>query len=122
MQVLILFAHGSRDPAWRAPFDRVAARVRALRPDGQVVVAFLEFAAPSLPDAVADAAARGATAIRIVPMFLGLGGHLRHDMPGIVEAARARAPGVEVTVTPSLGEAEEVLQAMAAWLAELQPK
>jgi sirohydrochlorin cobaltochelatase len=122
MQALILFAHGSRDTAWRAPFDTVAARVRELRPDAQVSVAFLEFAAPSLPDAVADAAARGATAIGIVPMFLGLGGHLRHDMPGIVAAARARVPGVAVTVTPSLGEAEDVLQAMATWLAAMHPK
>lgn len=119
MQALVLFAHGSRDPTWRAPFDRVVARVHELQPHAQVSVAFLEYAAPSLPDAVAAAAADGATVVRIVPMFLGLGGHLRHDMPDIVAAARARVPGVEVVVTPSLGEAGDVLEAMAAWLAAM---
>lgn len=119
MQALVLFAHGSRDPLWRAPFDRIVARVRELRPDATVSVAFLEYAAPSLPDAVAEAAANGATIVRIVPMFLGLGGHLRHDMPDIVGAARASVPGVEVLVTPSLGESNDVLDAMAAWLAAM---
>ena len=122
MQALVLFAHGSRDPVWRAPFDRIVARVRELRPDAAVSVAFLEYAAPSLPDAVADAAANGATVVRIVPMFLGLGGHLRHDMPDIVAAARTRVPGVEVMVTPSLGESNDVLDAMAGWLASLNPQ
>lgn len=122
MQALVLFAHGSRDPMWRAPFDRIVARVRELRPDAQVGVAFLEYAAPSLPDAVAEAAAQGASVVRIVPMFLGLGGHLRNDMPDIVAAARARVPGVEVVVTPSLGEANDVLDAMAAWLAAMDSK
>jgi sirohydrochlorin ferrochelatase len=28
-QGLILFAHGARDPRWAAPFEAVAARVRA---------------------------------------------------------------------------------------------
>ena len=29
---VILFAHGSRDPAWHAPIEAVAARMRALAP------------------------------------------------------------------------------------------
>jgi sirohydrochlorin cobaltochelatase len=29
---LILFAHGARDPRWAAPFEAVAARIRAQRP------------------------------------------------------------------------------------------
>lgn len=119
MEALILFAHGSRDPAWRVPFDRIAEGVRARRPDAEVVVAFMEYAAPSLSDAVAALAARGAKHVRIAPLFLGLGGHLRHDLPGLVDAARAQSPHVKLELTPSLGESEDVLGAMAAWLATL---
>jgi sirohydrochlorin cobaltochelatase len=119
MDALILFAHGSRDPTWRAPFDAVVARVRERRPDAAISVAFLERASPTLAEAVDAAVAGGASAVRIVPMFLGLGGHLRHDMPGLVDEARARHPQVPIEVTPSLGEAENVIDAMAAWLAAM---
>jgi sirohydrochlorin cobaltochelatase len=119
VDALILFAHGSRDPVWRAPFDRIAERVRAQRPDARVVVAFMEYASPSLPEAVAALAAQGATRIRVAPLFLGLGGHLRHDLPAIVDAARAQSPHVKLELTPSLGESDDVLGAMAAWLAAL---
>lgn len=117
MEALILFAHGSRDPSWRMPFDRLAARLRELRPDLLVSLAFLERAEPSLPDAAGAAAAQGATTIRVAPLFLGLGGHLRHDLPQLVDGARLRCPGAKLELTPSLGESEDVLGAMAAWLA-----
>lgn len=119
MEALILFAHGSRDPTWRAPFDAVVERVRMRRPAADVSVAFLERASPSLEEAMDAAVARGARSVRIVPMFLGLGGHLRHDMPGLVDAVRARHPGVSIAVMPSLGEAEDVIDAMAAWVAAM---
>ncbi|MFY7857790.1 MAG: sirohydrochlorin chelatase, partial [Rubrivivax sp.] len=50
---LILFAHGARDPRWSAPFEAVAAQVRAQRPGLSVRLAFLEFMSPSLPEAAA---------------------------------------------------------------------
>jgi sirohydrochlorin cobaltochelatase len=119
MEALILFAHGSRDPAWRAPFDAIVARVRARRPAAYVSLAFLERASPSLGEAVDAAVARGVRGVRVVPLFLGLGGHLRHDMPGLLDAVRARHPAVTIAVMPSLGEAEDVIDAMAAWIAAM---
>ena len=59
----VLLAHGSRDPAWVAPFDRIAARVREARPDaGDVALAYLEHAQPDLAGAVDGVVARGAYA------------------------------------------------------------
>ena len=49
---IVLFAHGSRDPAWRAPIEAIAARMRAIEPAARVVCAYLELTEPSLPDAV----------------------------------------------------------------------
>jgi sirohydrochlorin cobaltochelatase len=116
-EALILFAHGSRDPAWRAPFDRLAERVRRRRPETMVLTAFLEHTLPSLTDAVEHAAAGGAVRIRVAPIFLGVGGHLRNDLPRLIEAARARHPAVKLELTASLGESEDVLDAAADWLA-----
>ena len=66
---LILFAHGSRDPAWSQPFERLAERVRHAAPDSDVRLAYLEAMKPSLPEAAEAAVAAGASSIRIVPMF-----------------------------------------------------
>lgn len=82
---LVLLAHGSRDPAWVAPFERIVAH--------------------------------GARHVRVVPLFLGVGGHVRKDVPALVERARARHPGIEIEVTASLGEADALLDAVAAWIA-----
>ena len=48
---LILFAHGARDSRWAAPFEAVAARVRAAAPGAEVRLAYLELMTPSLPEA-----------------------------------------------------------------------
>ena len=64
---LILFAHGSRDPLWRDPLERLAAAVRAAMPDRNVECAYLELCAPSLPDVVKKMAEDGVQEIKILP-------------------------------------------------------
>ncbi len=110
---LILFAHGARDPRWAAPFEAVAAFVRAQRPDLPVRLAFLELMAPSLPQAGAELAALGCTQLHVLPMFLGAGGHVRKDLPLLVLALNQAHPTLVVTVLPAVGEIDAVTAAMA---------
>lgn len=77
---IILFGHGARDPRWAEPFERLAAKLRALRGD-PVSLAFLELMTPDLPAAVAAQAADGCDAITVVPVFFGQGGHVRRICP-----------------------------------------
>jgi sirohydrochlorin cobaltochelatase len=111
---LILFAHGARDPRWAAPFEAVAAAVRAGRPGLPVRLAFLEFMAPTLPEAGHELAATGCTHITVLPMFLGAGGHVRKDLPLLLDELRAAHPSLEVTLQPAIGEIDSVVAAMAA--------
>lgn len=90
---IVLFAHGSRDERWRAPVEAVARRVAALDPSARVACAYLELVAPDLRTAAAELIAGGAGAIRVVPLFLGMGKHLREDLPGLLDALRALHPG-----------------------------
>jgi len=110
---LLLFAHGARDPRWALPFEAVAARVRAARPGIAVRLAYLEFMAPSLPEAGAELAAAGCTRIEVVPLFLGAGGHVRKDLPALLDALRSAHPGLQVALHLSVGEVEGVVAAMA---------
>ena len=45
---IVLFAHGSRDPLWRAPIEAVAERIRTLAPGAAVACAYLEYTEPTL--------------------------------------------------------------------------
>jgi sirohydrochlorin cobaltochelatase len=110
---VILYAHGARDPRWAEPFVRLRERVGAKSPDDVVELAFLEHLSPDLVTATARLAASGIDRIRLVPLFLRRGGHLRDDFPRQLCAARAAAPSVLFEVTPAAGESDAVLDALA---------
>jgi sirohydrochlorin cobaltochelatase len=111
---LLLFAHGARDPNWARPFEAVAARCRAQRGDGRVVLAFLEFMAPDLVAGGQALVAEGCTAVDVVPLFLGAGGHVRKDLPLLLARLSQAHPDVRFTLRPAVGEADALVAAMAA--------
>ena len=113
-RAVVLFGHGSRDPAWRAPMDAVARRIRELSPGTLVACAFLELQAPDFAAAIADLAQAGAQRITVLPMFLGVGKHAREDLPALVKAANATHPGLAIDVLPSVGERQDVVDLLAA--------
>lgn len=112
---IILFAHGARDPEWAAPFRRMVARLRAARPDLPVQLAFLELMQPALADAVAGMAADGIKRITLVPLFLAQGGHLKEDLPRLLDDIRRSHPGVTIDVSQAIGDSEVLTAAIADW-------
>jgi sirohydrochlorin cobaltochelatase len=58
--------------------------------------------------------AKGATSIRVVPLFLGQGGHIKEDLPRLVDGARKNHPKVAITLEPPIGEQPAVIDAIAA--------
>ena len=112
-RALVLFAHGARDSRWAEPFEAVAERIRKAEPALAVRLAFLEMMAPTLGDAVGALAAEGASEVDVVPLFLGTGGHLRKDLPPLVDGMRAAYPGLAIRIHAAIGEHPAVLDAMA---------
>ncbi|MDR1967648.1 MAG: CbiX/SirB N-terminal domain-containing protein [Burkholderiaceae bacterium] len=110
---IVLFAHGSRDPAWRTPIEAVAARMRALDARAQVNCAYLELTEPDLPTAVQTMLAAGVRAITVWPMFLGAGRHTQIDLPRLIDELQARHADVTFTLQPAIAEHPDVLEAMA---------
>jgi len=111
---IILFAHGSRDTLWRRPIEAVANEVKQLSPDTQVACAYLELTEPDLPTTVASLVQTGVTAIRIVPMFLGVGRHAREDLPLLLQDLEIQHPDVKFELRNAIGEEPELTRAMAA--------
>jgi sirohydrochlorin cobaltochelatase len=129
---IILFAHGSRDPLWRAPLEAVASAIAAKHTSTPVRCAYLELCAPDLPTVTTEMIAARAIfqranglndtlngaqehtfTVRIVPMFLGMGKHAREDLPELVAALRVAHPTVRFEVLAPIGEDARVTALLA---------
>ena len=116
---ILLFAHGARDPQWARPFEAVAARCKAQRGDPRVALAFLEFMAPDLVAGGNALVAAGCTAVDVVPLFLGAGGHVRKDLPVLMAQLQSQHPGIQWILAPAVGETDIMVQALADAAAHL---
>jgi sirohydrochlorin cobaltochelatase len=116
-RAIILFGHGSRDPLWRQPMDAVAARLAARDPALLVRCAFLELMGPDLTTAATELASLGAGQVDIVPLFLGVGRHVREDLPALADQLRRSLPQVQWTLRAPVGEDPRLLDLLAdlAW-------
>lgn len=112
---LLLFAHGARDPSWAEPFRRIVRRLNEQQPGIRVELAYLECMNPTLESAVTGLAAEGVRQITVVPLFLAQGGHLKQDLPRLLEAIRSEHPSLRIDATSALGDSEDLTNAIADW-------
>ncbi|MDE2594473.1 MAG: CbiX/SirB N-terminal domain-containing protein [Burkholderiales bacterium] len=114
---ILLFAHGARDPAWATPFEAAAARLKERAGPTRVELAFLEFMSPTIVEAGQRLAEQGCDKVTVVPLFLGAGGHVRKDLPKLLDDLRAQYPQVQWALSPAVGETDLLIQALAdsAW-------
>jgi len=115
-RAIVLFAHGSREAAWARPFEEIANRIRSRQPSIEVKLAYLEIMKPSLSEALGALAAKEVSSVRVVPVFFGLGGHVREDLPRLVAAARTAHPQLQITLEKPIGEERAVTDAIADFI------
>ncbi|MEV4874611.1 sirohydrochlorin chelatase [Streptomyces cyaneofuscatus] len=101
--VLLVIAHGSRDPRHAATVHALTQRVRAERPGLRVETAFLEFNAPSVPRVLERLAAEGADEVVALPLLLTRAFHAKTDIPSVLREARARLPRLHIRQADVLG-------------------
>lgn len=115
---VIFFAHGSRDPLWRAPIEAVAQALQQQHANALCVCAYLELNEPDLATACQQLVTAGCTQITVLPMFLGTGRHARNDLPVLVQALRTQHPGLTLSVATAVGEDARVTALLATIAAE----
>lgn len=118
---IILFAHGARDPEWAIPFRTLQKLIAAKLPDIPVELAFLELMQPSLDAALDKLAATGVQTVSVFPIFMAQGGHLKRDLPALLDQVRIRHPGIALRAAPPIGEVEAILQLIADWVCREHP-
>ena len=112
MSTLVLTAHGSRDPRSGANARAVAGQLRAMRPDLDVRLAFLELSAPNFVDVLSGLPDKRDAVV--APLLLASAYHARLDIPKQIE--RAGAYGVRQAGV--LGEDDRLLSVLSERLAE----
>ncbi|GAB4301264.1 MAG: CbiX/SirB N-terminal domain-containing protein [Desulfuromonadia bacterium] len=118
MTAILMLAHGSRIAEANDAARQVAAMVREKGEYPIVEVAFREMHQPDIAAGIDRCVAQGATRILIVPYFLFMGAHVRHDLPEEVTDAVARHPGVEIAFAPHLGVHEKLADVVMDRIAE----
>ena len=112
-RALVLFAHGSRDPLWHRPIQAVAQAIARQSPGARVACAYLELSQPELPQVTSELAAEGIKHITVVPMFLGVGKHVRHDLPQMMTELVQQYPEVTFECQSAVGEHPDLLDLLA---------
>ncbi len=116
MRGIVLFAHGARDPEWARPFEAIRDRIRRAHPEYPIALAYLEIMSPTLEEAIETVLDEGASAITVFPLFMAQGGHLKQDLPRILDAIRTNYPRIPIALEPPIGEVPEILAAIATWI------
>ncbi|RFU85043.1 sirohydrochlorin chelatase [Streptomyces triticagri] len=116
--VLLVVAHGSRDPRHAATVHALVRRVRAERPELRVETGFLDFNAPSVPRVLEALAADGARDVVALPLLLTRAFHAKADIPAVLHESLARLPQLSVRQAEVLGPSPLLRLALERRLAE----
>jgi sirohydrochlorin cobaltochelatase len=110
--LLVLMAHGSRDPRWRQPFEALVSRL----PHRTVALCYMEMAEPTLAQVIDQF--RPTQSVTILPLFMAAGAHVANDIAALADSLKVEHPSLTVSILPPVGEHSEV---QAALLSVIQP-
>jgi precorrin-8X/cobalt-precorrin-8 methylmutase len=89
---IVIAGHGSRDPEGLVEFERLVRLVRERARGRRVNHGFLEFARPTIAEAIRENITSGAERIAIVPGLLLSATHAKNDIPSEVLALQREFP------------------------------
>src|SRR5262245_6570152 len=92
---ILIAGHGSRDAEGIAEFLALARHFRTRWPDVPLEIAFLEFARPTIQEAIDRLAQADVDTIVVLPGVLMAAGHAKNDMASEVRLARERHPHID---------------------------
>ena len=119
MKVLILIVHGSRDPKWRAPFERFCEELKTSIGESLIHLCYMEIGTPRLGDVCSDLYASGVRDARLVPLFMASGGHVDTDIPRQAAEVEAELDGFTLEIAGAIGEHPLIKAAMMNALSDL---
>lgn len=113
--VLVVIAHGSRDPRHAATVHALVRLVRTLHPGVRVETGFLDFNIPSVQGVLKSLAAEGVQDVVALPLLLTRAFHAKADIPAVLRDA---PPQLRIRQAEVLGPSPLLLSALERRLYE----
>jgi len=111
---VMVCGHGSRDDEAIGEFAAVAAGIAKRLPQYPVASGFLEFARPVIRDGLDELRNKGVARILAVPGMLFAAGHVKNDIPSVLNEYKAKYPQIGIDYGRDLDVDARVLRAAAA--------
>ncbi len=100
---VLLIGHGTRRAAGVAEFRALADQLQQALPDRTCLAGFLELVEPDLPAALEQLRQQGFRRITALPALLLAAGHVKNDIPAILNAFQIEHPEMSITFGADLG-------------------
>jgi sirohydrochlorin cobaltochelatase len=110
---VMLCGHGSRDEDAVAEFALLAKHLGRRLPQYPVEFGYLEFATPVIRDGLDKLKAQGVNRVLAVPGMLFAAGHVKNDIPSVLNSYAARHEGFRIDYGRDLGIDARMLRAAA---------
>jgi len=115
---VMVCGHGSRDEGAVREFAQVAKGLRKLMPDMPVEYGYLEFATPIIRTGLDKLRDQGVTRVLAVPGMLFAAGHVKNDIPSVLNTYAAKHDGVTIELGKELGIDPKMIRAAGARIQE----
>jgi precorrin-8X/cobalt-precorrin-8 methylmutase len=119
---IVIAGHGSRDPEGVREFERLVQLIQKRARGRRVNHGFLEFARPTIDEAIRANIAAGAENVAVVPGVLLAATHAKNDIPSEVLALRREFPQTKVHYGAALQLHPLVLKLMRERIIETEAK
>lgn len=110
---LLAVAHGTNDPEGIATLEALLEKVRFLRPGVETSLSFVSVARPRVAEELVRLLTEGVTEVVVLPLLLGSGYHVRHDIPEALRIAAQQTASHTAKIYPATALGPDPLLAAA---------
>lgn len=100
-KLTILFSHGSSNEQWKKEMENLCLPSTDLATN--IRTAYMELCSPTLEDIIIEEDPEAIEEIKVLPIFLATGKHLRIDIPAQIERL-SKKYRLSINLLPPIGE------------------
>lgn len=118
---VLLIGHGTRLAAGVSEFQLLSEQLQQALPDRTCLAGYLELAEPNVLDALETLWQQGFRRITALPALLMAAGHIKNDIPALINTFQAEHPGLNVAFGRDLGIHPHLLQIARERIESIEP-
>jgi len=119
MNGILILAHGSKKKETEKILNSLVDKVKNKTGEELVIPAYLQFLEENLEKGVEMLVNKGAKEIRIVPMFLFDGVHVRENIPNELNDIKKKYPGINIKMGRHIGDDDKLVDIIVDRISEI---